>query len=354
MAANARGLVISKALSQKGYQRQKSRWNIFAAAVYPAIQYQAYCGIFAAWAIIEATGADVRKVVWMPFVPSIEAWARKNGAWKTSGQNDGDLVVFGFGKSSAQHVGFAWRDERSSAYRSIEGNTSPGNAGSQGNGGGVHVRYRSRSQIRGWVDLDKLIAAAGGTSVPTTSTNVWDNSPRIKEMSKTDVQAIQELLVGAGYSVGKSGIDGSYKADTVAAVKAAQKALKLTADGVAGPATIAALKSALKTAAPAKPNTPAFPLPAGYYYGGPKGPIQSVSGKTRNSKAPTDVVKDAKGEWYSKGLKQAQAKLGITADGRWGPQTAKTVLAFKKKHKLPQGADLGAVTWARIFSSKEG
>lgn len=166
--------VIAKARSQVGYQRKPSRWNKYASEAYPTVQNQPYCGIFAAWVIQKATGADVRKVVWMPYVPSIEAWARKNGAWKTRGQKDGDLVVFGFGKSSAQHVGFAWRDEGSSRYRSVEGNTSSGNSGSQGNGGGVHVRYRSRSQIRGWVDLDKLLKAAGhkpsvsggGTSAP--------------------------------------------------------------------------------------------------------------------------------------------------------------------------------------------
>lgn len=169
--------VIRVARAEVGYQRKPSRWNKYASEAYPTVQSQPYCGIFAAWVMIKATGLDVRKVCWLPYVPSIEAWARKNGAWKTSGQKDGDLVVFGFGKSSAQHVGFAWRDEKSKSYRSVEGNTSPGNAGSQGNGGGVHVRYRSRSQIRGWVDLDKLLAAAGrkpsvpsgGASVPKPS-----------------------------------------------------------------------------------------------------------------------------------------------------------------------------------------
>lgn len=362
-----RSSVIAKARSQVGYQRKPSRWNKYAAEVYPTVQNQAYCGVFAAWVIVKATGADVRKVCWLPFVPSIEAWARKHGAWKTSGQKDGDLVVFGFGKSSAQHVGFSWRDEESSSYRSVEGNTSSGNRGSQGNGGGVHVRYRSRSQIRGWVDLDKMIAAAGGAKTSSPSTNVWDTSARVKGMSKAEVKSVQALLVGAGYSVGKSGVDGSYKGDTVDAVKKAQKAFGVTVDGVAGPDTLAALKKAQKatskpvTPAPAKPKAPAFPLPrkkgALYYYGLASGPKTSVSGQTRNSAVPGDVVQ-VKGRWMSKGLALFQAQLikrGWSElkkdgpDGRFGKTTEKVVRQFQKVAGLKVDGQVGPATWAAAW-----
>lgn len=297
-----RDSVIAKARSQVGYQRKPSRWNVYARDVYPTVQSQAYCGVFAAWVIIMATGADVRKVCWMPFVPSIESWARKNGAWKTSGQKDGDLVVFGFGKSSAQHVGFAWRDENAKTYRSIEGNTSPGNAGSQGNGGGVHVRYRSRSQIRGWVDLDKLLAAAGRKpSVSTGGASVPAAKPK------------------------------------------------------PAPAKPAVAK-------PAATKAPAFPLPrkkgAMYYYGPENGPRTSVSGMGRNTAVPHDVVQVG-GRWKSKGLAEFQARLIARgwselkkdgADGRYGATTYKVVRQFQKSMGLPVDGKIGPGTWAAAWT----
>lgn len=296
-----RSKVIAKARSQVGYQRKPSRWNIFARDVYPTVQSQPYCGVFAAWVIIKATGLDVRKVCWMPFVPSIEAWARKNGAWKTSGQKDGDLVVFGFGKSSAQHVGFAWRDEGSKSYRSVEGNTTPGAAGNQGNGGGVHVRYRTRSQIRGWVDLDKLLDAAGRTpSVPSGGTSVpKPSTPAAKPASK-----------------------------------------------------------------PATAKAPTFPLPrkkgAMYYYGPADGPKTSVSGMGRNTAVPADVVQ-VKGRWRSKGLALFQARLIARgwselarnggADGRFGKTTEKVVRQFQKAMGLTVDGQVGPATWKAAWET---
>ena len=290
--------VIAKARSQVGYQRKPSRWNKYASEAYPTVQNQPYCGIFAAWVIQKATGADVRKVVWMPFVPSIEAWARKNGAWKTRGQKDGDLVVFGFGKSSAQHVGFAWRDENSSRYRSVEGNTSSGNRGSQGNGGGVHVRYRSRSQIRGWVDLDKLLAAAGAK--PSVS--------------------------GGGASVPKS-----------SKPKPAPKATKAPAF------PLPRKKGGL------------------YYYGPADGGQTSVSGMGRNRWVGDDVYQDKNGRWHSRGLAKFQQRLidrGWSelkkdgADGRFGKTTEKVVGQFQKAMGLPVDRKIGPETWRAAWEKQ--
>lgn len=188
-----RDRVIDAVLPEVGYRRKSSRWNKYAAEVYPTVQYGAYCGVFGAWGIKRA-GVDVRAVVWMPFVPYIENWARKNGAWKTSGQKKGDLVIYGFGRSSGQHVGFAWPDANSSGYRAIEGNTSSTTAGSQANGGAVAVRYRGRSSIRGWVDLEKLVAAAGYKASVKPSTPVkQDVSGKLDEDGRFGARTAQEL-----------------------------------------------------------------------------------------------------------------------------------------------------------------
>lgn len=79
-----------------------------------------------------------------------------------------------------------------------------------------------------------------------TSTSVWETSARIKGMSSTEVKSLQTKLVKAGYSVGKSGVDGSYKNDTVNAVKQFQKKNGLSVDGVAGPSTMAKLNAVIK------------------------------------------------------------------------------------------------------------
>ena len=56
-----------------------------------------------------------------------------------------------------------------------------------------------------------------------------------------EVRALQILLMGRGYDVGKAGADGEFGEATDKAVRAAQKAHGLTVDGIAGKDTLAAL-----------------------------------------------------------------------------------------------------------------
>jgi hypothetical protein len=63
--------------------------------------------------------------------------------------------------------------------------------------------------------------------------------------SGDSVQALQQALTQLGYEPGT--VDGSYGPATQAAVLAFQQAAEITADGVAGPETLAALNSALAT-----------------------------------------------------------------------------------------------------------
>lgn len=67
----------------------------------------------------------------------------------------------------------------------------------------------------------------------------------LKVLKKGDkgkqVKALQLLLIGSGYSCGKSGADGDFGKATDAALRAFQKASGLTADGEAGKRTFSAL-----------------------------------------------------------------------------------------------------------------
>lgn len=61
---------------------------------------------------------------------------------------------------AAMDLGHEDRDDeaiRGANFVAIEGNTSPGNSGSQANGGGVYRRARARQHIAGWVDMSGLV-----------------------------------------------------------------------------------------------------------------------------------------------------------------------------------------------------
>jgi sulfite reductase alpha subunit-like flavoprotein len=76
---------------------------------------------------------------------------------------------------------------------------------------------------------------ATGVAAPTTALKPGDSGQQVK--------VLQHALAHLGYSPGT--IDGQYGPSTTQAVKSFQTAHGLTADGVAGPKTIAALKNAL-------------------------------------------------------------------------------------------------------------
>lgn len=77
-------------------------------------------------------------------------------------------------------------------------------------------------------------AKATATPAPTQAVTVLK-----KGSTGSDVKALQKKLIELGYLSGKA--DGVYGADTMAAVKAYQKANKLKADGVAGANTLNSL-----------------------------------------------------------------------------------------------------------------
>ena len=69
--------------------------------------------------------------------------------------------------------------------------------------------------------------------------------PVLKKGAKRDeVKSLQALLIGYGYSVGKSGVDGSFGPATDSAVRKYQKTHGLTVDGSVGPATWSSLLNA--------------------------------------------------------------------------------------------------------------
>lgn len=193
----------------------------------------------------------------------------------------------------------------------------------------------------------------------------WESSPRVQGMSAAEVRKVQKALQDRGYDLGRWGVDGKYGQATYNAVRAAQKTLGVAVDGIAGPDTMKALtKSASGTkpkpaAKPKAPTAPAFPLPRKspddlFYYGPRSGPRTSISGQTRNTNVPSDVVKVA-GRWRSKGLARWQQRMidrgwnelrsAGGADGRFGTVTEKVVRQFQKAKGLAVDGKIGPGTW---------
>lgn len=283
MATSVQAKALSLARSQVGYTEQRVNRTKYWAELYPAFQGQAWCAAFVVWCYKHA-GFDLRSRIPSPYYcPSIESWARRNGWWKTSGQKNGDLVLYGTG--SAAHVGMVWRDEKASGKRAVEGNTSSGSGGSQSNGGGVYVRYRS-SWIRGYVDMGKVLKHYGATNA----------KPEKVKPSKPAVVN------------GKLTVDGRWGKATT---KAIQKRLGVKVDGRAGSDTWRAFRKA-------------FGMSNHDYVS-----YQSYKAtELGNGIVPNRWKYTGRGSKGSPFIKRLQKEVGVKADGICGSGTIK---ALQKK-----------------------
>lgn len=135
-----------------GSNRVAAVWPV----VRPSFQGQPWCA-GAVTAAYLSMGVDLRKIRSDGnsfYCPYIEAWAKRNGVWRSRASGymptRGDLALYGI--SRASHIGISAPGPDPYLW-AWEGNTSPGNGGSQADGGGLYYRGRSRSWIRGWVDM---------------------------------------------------------------------------------------------------------------------------------------------------------------------------------------------------------
>ena len=117
-----------------------------------------------------------------------------------------------------------------------------GHMGATGNVTGAHLHFGI--QVNGeWIDPEPwLDRDYEGTAQATQTVSI--EVPVLRRGMRVDaVKALQTLLIGYGYSVGDSGVDGSFGPDTDNAVEAFQDDKDLRVDGCVGPNTWKALLS---------------------------------------------------------------------------------------------------------------
>lgn len=203
-------------------------------------------------------------------------------------------------------------------------------------------------------DVRKDVAALmkGGSVSTTTSTskpvNPEDKGYLMKGDTGSAVKTMQTMLIACGYSCGASGVDGSFRNDTLEAVKSYQKENGLEVDGFYGSKTKAsltakynALKNGTSSTTDVKPSTskPVTISKTKLEVDGSFGKLtvlasQKYFGTTQDGKvsnqptsnkkyleAVVDGVWEFKSYGYSSGsslVKAMQKKFGTIVDGLFG------------------------------------
>lgn len=158
-------------------------------------------------------------------------WFNSNGRFCSTPQK-GALVIFNFRTPTAwgDHIGLVTDVLPDGKVKTVEGNTSSGNGGSQDNGGCVAIKTRKSNIV--------------GYCIPTFSDAKPITRITIKQGSKgADVYYLQSVLSVLGYTVGK--VDGSFGPKTKSAFMEWQHdtfADPAEWDGICGPKSWALLR----------------------------------------------------------------------------------------------------------------
>jgi len=156
------------------------------------------------------------------------------------------------------------------------------------------------------------------TSVRRVSTSSAASSTPVLRVGShgAAVKTLQQKLKAKGFNVS---VDGDFGPKTAAAVKAFQKAQRLTSDGVVGPKTWAKLNAAA-------PKPPAAP---------------SSSSPTLKTGAHGAAVSDLQQRLRAHGY-------NVSVDGDFGAKTANAVRQFQRAKGLTADGVVGPKTWAKL------
>ena len=211
-----------------GSPNKFSRWFGFGN------QVVAWCAIYVYY-ILCATGGKslMAGCSNKAYCPSVWNWAKNKGYTRTSPKK-GDLVLYDWEKDGVcDHIGFVIKDLGNGYIQTIEGNTSNT---SNGNGGCIQIRTRSKSLVKGYVRLPyakvKKVKKSYIGAMPKKVVG-------LKYGTKSDIKKWQKCLCWIGTNVD---IDGIFGLDSETKTRIAQRTLGVNIDGIAGKATFKAFK----------------------------------------------------------------------------------------------------------------
>ncbi len=219
----------NKSLSDKTANAGSSNYTKYNQL--PGFTNPAYwCAAFTSWCFYHAFGADEGKKIGYIYSQSCETIRNKFKAMNSyyNSPKSGDLIFFsGSRHSGANHIGIVTKVENGKVY-TIEGNTSGGSSVVD-NGGGVASKNYALTNGR--------ILGYGRPNYDTESGDFNMSSlPSIKYGSNgAHVKTLQAILK-AKYNKTLS-VDGDFGNNTTKQLKAVQKQLGLSQDGVCGPKT---------------------------------------------------------------------------------------------------------------------
>lgn len=236
---------LDLARSQLGTVESPPNSNNVKYGVAYGLNRNPWCAMYVTW-LLDQTGN--RSGYRFAAVASSLAWARKTRR-ATSEFRPGYVAckINSGGTSGPGHTGIVEAVHSDGSVTCIEGNTSPGAAGSQRDGGGVWRRRRPKSywnkqciriDYSGAPQTPPTAPPAGG---PATGERCPEVHPTIKQGAKgRPVNHLQHYLIWSGAKI--TG-DGDFGPATTQAVRNHQTWLRdhrrepVTVDGVVGPKT---------------------------------------------------------------------------------------------------------------------
>ncbi|WP_405793353.1 peptidoglycan-binding protein [Streptomyces sp. NBC_01506] len=192
-------VMIAAASADVGYKEGSN--NKTKHGAWYGLDYNPWCDMaISYWANKSGNAGVVGKFA---YCPSHVNWFKARGQWvsKNSAARRGDIVFYTWdGGAVADHVGIVTADSPAGHdIKTIEGNTSAGTSGSQGNGDGCYRRTRTRSQVLGF-GRPAYTKPATPKYAPFPGAAYFKGSPR-----SALITAMGKRLVAEGCSAYSSG-----------------------------------------------------------------------------------------------------------------------------------------------------
>jgi cell wall-associated NlpC family hydrolase len=144
-------LVTDIAKSQIDYQETGNNDTMYGK--WYGLNNQPWCAIFVSWCYDQASlvkrVAAQNKKGFASCDAGLKWFVKQNKLIPVGDAQEGDIVFFQFDNDAQpDHVGIVVKNmKRIKTLRTIEGNTSSDNNGSQSNGGGVYLKKRSYATV---------------------------------------------------------------------------------------------------------------------------------------------------------------------------------------------------------------